>query len=61
MNAANWRGMTPLDVAYFGKSKRRKGNFDAVIALLIERGGRTNAVHDNLAGIATRRRFTRCV
>jgi hypothetical protein len=63
VNARNWHGMTPLDVALFAKAKRRQGNFEAVIALLVEKGGRTNT-SQNWAGIASNYvngRYKKCV
>jgi hypothetical protein len=41
VNAQNRMGLTPLDLALFGKSIRREGQHDQVINLLIEKGGKT--------------------
>jgi hypothetical protein len=48
LNVNNSFGMTPLDYALFAKAKRRQGSFDAVIALLVQRGGRANTQADKL-------------
>jgi ankyrin repeat protein len=54
LNATNAAGMTPLDYASFGKEKRRKGDIDAVITLLIEKGARSNIQPDQQTSIAGR-------
>jgi len=54
VNAANIHGRTPLDFALFGKSKHRKGDFEAMIVFLLQKGGRANTLQNERSSIAKR-------
>jgi ankyrin repeat protein len=58
VNALDIVGATPLDHALIGREKVREGNHNAVIALLLEKGGRAEQYSDKLKAITPKSEST---